>query len=678
MEKVPARILCIDDEKMIRSNIGDYLEDSGYEAILAADGREGLAAFRRHRPDAVLVDLRMPEIDGLEVLAAVQAESPGTPVIVVSGTGVITDVIEALRLGAWNYLSKPVVDMGVLQHALEQALEKAQLLRENEAYKENLEQSVQQRTADLENTNEQLQAALVNLEREMAERQKTEEMLWQYERIISTTNDLMALLDENFRYQAVNPAYLAAHKIQEADILGKTVQALYGRNHFAGTLKPCMANCLAGENTDTYAWIDLPGPGRRFLHISYYPYFHEDRTVAGIVENTRDLTSRKELEEQLQQAQKMEAIGTLAGGIAHDFNNILGAIMGYTEMLAWDVPESEELQYKIQHILKASDRAKELVRQILSFSRQQDQGKKPVQVHLIVKEALKLLKASLPSTIEIRQQVTTRNSTVLANPTQIHQVLMNLCTNAHHAMRETGGVLTVKLFSQDIEEKSARQYNLDQGRYLVLVVTDTGHGMSLMTKERIFDPYFTTKKKGEGTGLGLAVIHGIVKAHAGAVVVESELGQGAAFSVFLPLTQDPVVKRVKRKAPLPTGHERILFVDDEPVLVEIGGQMLQHLGYVATCVADSTEALRIFKRTPEQFDLMITDMTMPGMTGDVLAREVLKVKPDVPIIMATGFSELMTEEKAKNTGIKGFLMKPLVVRDLAGTIRRVLDNCKDD
>lgn len=673
MEKPAAKILCIDDEKMIRTSIGDFLEDSGYDMILASDGREGLAAFRAHHPDAILVDLRMPEIDGLEVLSAVRAESPDTPVIVVSGTGVIGDVIEALRLGAWNYLTKPVEDMVVLEHALEQALEKSRLISENVEHKRNLEEKVRQRTVALEEANAQLKTTLQQLEIQFDERQKTAEMLRKYEQIISTTNDLMALIGTDFTFQAVNPAYCAVHTAQADDMVGKTVAEVYGREFFNTALKPYMARCLAGEKVDTYAWLHFPGTGRCFLHISYYPYFQDDGSVAGTVENTRDSTSRKKLEEQLQQAQKMEAIGTLAGGIAHDFNNILGAIMGYTEMLAWDIPDSVDLQKKVQQILKASDRAKELVHQILSFSRQHDQERKPVQMYLIIKEALKLLKASLPSTIEIRQEISAKRSTVLANPTQIHQVLMNLCTNAHHAMRETGGVLTVKLYTEEVSADQALQYDLAEGHYLALAVVDTGHGMSVTTKERIFDPYFTTKKKGEGTGLGLSVIHGIMKAHDGAVIAQSEVGQGSTFTAFFPMTEDKEDKVPQPADSLPTGRERILFVDDEPVLVEIGGQMLQHLGYAAECVSDSVEALRIFQASPDDFDLVITDMTMPHMTGDILAREILKVKPGLPIIMATGFSELMTEEKAKRAGITDFSMKPLVVRELASIIRRVLD-----
>ncbi len=676
MERTSAKILCIDDEKMIRTSIGDFLEDAGYDVILASDGREGLDTFRRHKPDAVLVDLRMPEVDGLEVLSAVRAESPGTPIIVVSGTGVIADVIEALRHGAWNYLTKPVEDMAVLEHALEQALDKSRLLRENEGHKQNLEEKVRQRTVALEKTNNQLQITLEHLEREIDERKKTEEMLRKYERIISTTNDLMALIGDDFTFQAINPAYLEAHAVGGQEILGKTVAEIYGREFFTATLKPCMTRCLAGEKVDTYAWIGFPNSGRRFLHISYYPYFNKDGSVLGIVENTRDSTAHKKLEEQLLQAQKMEAIGTLAGGIAHDFNNILGAIMGYTEMVAWEIQESDDLQRKIQQILKASNRAKELVQQILSFSRQHDQERKPVQIHPIVKEALKLLKASLPSTIAIRQEIEDRRSTVMANPTQIHQVLMNLCTNAHHAMRETGGVLTVKLYTEDIGNTRAQQYNLAVGRYLVLAVEDTGHGISVTAKERIFDPYFTTKKKGEGTGLGLSVTHGIMRAHDGAIIVESEVGQGSTFTVFFPMTADREDRKPQPVEPLPTGQEHILFVDDEPVLVEIGEQMLEHLGYMVTCIADSVEALRIFKRAPDDFDLVITDMTMPNMTGDVMAHEMLTVRPGLPIIMATGFSELMTEEKAKLSGISDFLLKPLVIRDLARVIRKVLDSRK--
>jgi len=258
MNKPAAKILCIDDEKMIRTSIGDFLEDSGYDIILASDGREGLAAFRAQHPDAVLVDLRMPEVDGLEVLSAVRAESPDTPVIVVSGTGVIADVIEALRLGAWNYLTKPVEDMAVLEHALEQALEKSRLISENEEHKRNLEEKVRQRTVALEKANAQLQGTLEQLEVQFAERQKTAEMLRKYERIISSTSDLMALIGRDFTFQAVNSAYCTVHTAEAGEIVGRTVADVYGREFFNTALKPFMVRCLEGENVDTYAWVHFP------------------------------------------------------------------------------------------------------------------------------------------------------------------------------------------------------------------------------------------------------------------------------------------------------------------------------------------------------------------------------------------------------------------------------------
>ncbi len=386
---------------------------------------------------------------------------------------------------------------------------------------------------------------------------------------------------------------------------------------------------------------------------------------------------KRKLEAQLQQAQKMEAIGTLAGGITHDFNNILAAIIGYTELAMLDVQEGSKAKQSLKQVQKAGNRAKDLVNQILAFSRQSKQELLLVQISPIVKEALKLLRASLPTTIEIRQKIETNLGTVEADSTKVHQVLMNLCTNAAHAMRENGGILEVSLTKVDIDtDASAQHPDIRPGPYLKLTVSDTGHGVAPEMLERIFDPYFTTKEKGEGTGLGLSVVHGIVKDHRGTITVESELGEGTAVHIFLPRMEHAKEAAVEteesRLGGTPTGHERILFIDDEQALVDIGKQLLELLGYEVTTRTSSIEALELFQAQPNKFDLVITDMTMPNMTGEKLAKELMIIRRDIPIILCTGFSEQITEKEAKEIGIREFVMKPLVMRDLAKSIRKVL------
>jgi len=382
----------------------------------------------------------------------------------------------------------------------------------------------------------------------------------------------------------------------------------------------------------------------------------------------------RQSEQQLFQAQKMEAIGTLAGGIAHDFNNILGAVIGYTEMTLYGLYDSP-WRAKLEKIIKICERAKGLVQQILTFSRHSDQERKPVQPAFLIKESLKLLRSSLPSTIEIHSNVSTTTSTIMADPTRVHQIMMNLCSNAAHAMRETGGILEVSLDNRDIrEEDTSADFQLEPGPYIALTVRDTGHGIAPEIQNRIFEPFFTTKGPGEGTGLGLSVVYGIVKNYRGTLTVESEPGKGATFQIFLPRIDDDLPSAHEDEKALPRGREHILFVDDETVLVEMGQEMLRALGYQVTGIRNSLEALDTFQKNPSLFDLIITDMTMPQMTGTVLSRHLLQIRSDMPIILCTGYSEIITEEEAKKLGIREFIMKPLFMKDLALAIRRVLDS----
>jgi two-component system, sensor histidine kinase and response regulator len=396
----------------------------------------------------------------------------------------------------------------------------------------------------------------------------------------------------------------------------------------------------------------------------------------------RDITQRKRLDEQrslveaqLRQAQKMEALGTLAGGIAHDFNNILGIITGYAQMACMDVTPKSAPHENLLEVLRAAHRAKELVKQILAFSRQVGQERQPVSVGLLTKETLKLLRASLPTTIEIRSRID-GEAVVFGDPTQIHQVLMNLCSNAGHAMREHGGVLEVEV--RDLEltaEAMLAQSNLEPGPYVELTVKDTGCGIDAAILDRIFDPFFTTKDASEGTGLGLAVVHGIVTGYGGTIEVSSTPQNGTVFQVLLPAVKSRAAVEAATEEVLPGGTERILLVDDEPSLATVGQNVLQRLGYRVIFQTSSLAAVETFRSQLEEdpFDLVITDMTMPHMTGADLARVILRIRPDQPMIVCTGFSEVLDAEKAQSIGFQAYLMKPVVQSELAATVRRVLD-----
>ena len=423
----------------------------------------------------------------------------------------------------------------------------------------------------------------------------------------------------------------------------------------------------------------LKGNDRHLLIKSSIPPGYEDNWEKVFI-SVYDLTERIEAEEekkalgrQLRQAQKMEAVGTLAGGIAHDFNNILSAVIGFTEMAMEDAPEGSFLGHNMEQVLQAGLRAKHLVQQILAFSRQSEHEMRPVQLDRIIQEACELLRASLPTTIAIQTDIQSE-AFITGDPTQMHQVLMNLCTNAGHAMRDRGGRLTVALRDADEDEiRERRRTGLAADAYLLLTVGDTGHGIHPAIIDRIFDPFFTTKEHTEGTGMGLSVAHGIIKSHGGSIDVASQPGMGTTFSIYLPKVQRRTPSDHPNPLPLPSGTERVLFVDDETMLVDMSRQILQRLGYQVTACTSSLEALQHFQRDPAAFDLVITDMTMPRMTGKELAVELLKINPQLPIILCTGFSETITEEAAKHLGIQAFILKPIVMSDLAETMRKVLD-----
>jgi PAS domain S-box-containing protein len=475
----------------------------------------------------------------------------------------------------------------------------------------------------------------------------------------------------DYRFLAINPSFERLTGLKAAETVGRTVlEVLPG---------------IEPQWIENYGRVALTGEPALFDHFAADLQKHFEITAyrpapgqfacifADITERKQAEAERKSLEAQLRQAQKMESIGTLAGGIAHDFNNILGAILGYAEMAREDCPPDSMVARDIEQVIHAGNRARELVKQILAFSRQAETERIPLQPAAIVKETAKLLRSTLPTTIAIELNVAADSGVILADPTQIHQILMNLCTNAYHAMEERGGTLTISLTKKVVGPGDLADIpHMRQGNFVDLAVADTGAGIAPAIAERIFDPYFTTKETGKGTGMGLAIVHGIVQSYGGCVFCHSQPGGGAVFHVIFPVLEEHALAEARPFDVIPTGNERILFVDDEEMLAEMGQAMLERLGYTVTVRTNSLEALTAFQNEPNRFDLVITDQTMPGMTGLDLSRMMLQIRPDLPIILCTGFSNLVSEERAKAAGIKAFALKPLARKEIAGLIREVL------
>jgi PAS domain S-box-containing protein len=492
----------------------------------------------------------------------------------------------------------------------------------------------------------------------------------------------MALLDLNGYFMDVNEFFLNMLGYSEHELFGNTIFKICHPED-SEVVSVSLQQLIDGK-------IEFASYEQRFLHrdghtcwslVSTSLLHDSEGSPLHFISLYQDLTDKKmtekeneKLEVRLQQAQKMEAIGTLAGGIAHDFNNILSGIMGYAQLGMMENDRDSDTYKWLQGVQEAGDRASELVKQILTFSRQGQQEKSPIQIHLIIKEALKLLRSTLPLDIDIQEKISNESGVILADSTQIHQLLMNLCTNAYHSMVDHGGTLEVILEPEELSAGTrAEQFDLQPGPYLKLTISDTGSGMNDATLNKIFDPYFTTKAPDKGTGLGLSVVHGIVESHGGAIAVHSQPGQGARFEVLFPRIGIDKQAADKGVESIPTGTERILFVDDEGAVVETGKCILEKLGYRVEAHTDPQKAFDEFSAHGDDFDLVITDMSMPCLTGEELSKRLMEIRPDIPILLCTGYSDQLDAANAYAMGIKKFLIKPLEIGKLATIIREVLD-----
>jgi len=513
-------------------------------------------------------------------------------------------------------------------------------------------------------------------------RKDLQEQLDFFQTLIDTIPSPIFYKDDKGIYIGCNKAFEDFTGVKNNELKGKSVHEVAPKK-IADQYKQRDDELIKNKGTQTYeASVKYADSTIHDVIFNKAVFYKQEKKVAGLVGVMVDITERKqaekekkELENKFYQVQKLEAIGNLSAGIAHDFNNILSGILGSSQLAKLHMNDARQINKDIDRIIKGTQRAAELVQQILTFSRQSEYEKRPLKIFLVVKEALKLLRSSIPSTIHIREQIDSK-AMVLADPGRIHQVVMNLCTNAYHAMLDTGGTLTVGIKRSVVSEKdSIPKLNILPGSYLDLSVSDTGYGIDAHHLDKIFDPYFTTKKPDSGTGLGLAVVHGIVEEHNGYIKVHSKKGEGSCFHVFLPITFEnelpDELKSIENSIIL--GTERIMVVDDEDYILNSTKELLEDYGYHVKCFSDGVGAFEAFNRDPHQFDLVITDMTMPYMTGDELSEKILKIRPDIPILLCSGYGKNETLEKVGKLGLIRFMQKPVDLESMVMVIRDVLD-----
>ena len=634
----PKTVLIVDDDTALRDSLADILWDEGYEPVTTGTCAEAIQIARQKQPGAAFLDLKLPDGAGTTLLADLKRLDPECICTIVTAYADLDSAVAALEKGAYQYLQKPVRPLELL-NLLEKIFDIIDLRIAKYQAEEKLRES--------EN---------------------------RFRAIFETAEDAIFMKDRNRKFVLINPKAEPFLGFPASALIGHTADEFFDQDN-AKKVRASDIRVLEGETVEEDCVRLVDGVTLTYQVIGA-PMYDASGQVSGICSIARDITDKLRMEAQLAQAQKMEAIGTIAGGIAHDFNNILGAIVGYTELAQLDLSEGSPTRAHLDAMLISAKRATDLVKQILAFSHQDWQIAKPIHLTPVVKECLELMRASLPTTINLQQKIADDPGVVRANPTQVQQLLMNLITNAAHSMEDEGGSIYVGLENINFDRQVLTTCgHLNSGAYLMLTVRDTGHGMDGATQKKIFDPYFTTKDKGVGTGLGLAVVQGIVTKAGGSIAVESEVGKGTKFRVYLPRIENEVAQSEPEVTPepIPEGRECILFVDDETSLANIGEQILKKLGYEVIAKTNPREALEVFREQPDKIDLVVTDHTMPHMTGDKLARHILELKPGIPVIICSGFSESMNKKKAESLGVRKFVMKPLEMRELAETIRRILD-----
>ena len=652
-------ILIVDDTRANLRFLAGILSEHGYLVRPVPDGSLALTSAQAEPPDLILLDINMPNMSGYEVCERLKANARTReiPVIFISAMTDVADKVKAFTTGGVDYITKPFQVEEVLARV------------ETHLTLRCLQKSLQEK-------NHQLQEEVAERKHAETESLKERDAAQMY---LDIAGVMFLTIDQDENVSLINKKGCEILECEETDILGKNWFEHFLPESSRERVRKVYQQVMAEEMPSSECFENhVLTRKREVREIAWHSTLlrNDHGHVIGVFSSGEDITERRRLESQIRRTHKMEAIGTLAGGIAHDFNNILWIILGNAELATNKIPKENPAQSNLEAVRKASLRAKDVVQQLLSFSRQTDQVRTPIKIGPLIGESLRLLRSSVPANIDIRQHLPDDLRMILADPTQIRQMIINLCTNAAHAMEEDGGVIEIRLANAEFDENAVIQYHgLKPGRYVKLTVSDTGTGIRQEAKERIFDPYFTTKEVGKGSGIGLSVVHGIVRDHGGTVSVHSEIGKGSVFSICFPIIEQEEQEMPDELIPTlpPGGTERIIFVDDEVSLTKMGEERLRRLGYDVEARTDPEEALSLFLENPAGFDLVITDMTMPHMTGDVLAKRVLDERPEMPIILCTGFSERITEEKAKSVGIRKYLEKPIGYADFALAIRDVLD-----
>jgi CheY-like chemotaxis protein len=672
-------LLIVDDSPEMIGLVRAVLDRHGYDVRIATDGRKALDRAAAERPDLILLDILMPGMDGYETCRRLreQPETRDTPVIFLSALTETHDKIAGFDLGAVDFVTKPI-DFPELLARIGTHLSLHDLRRDLREMNRTLEDKVRERTRDLSASNQALLAEIEERRRTEAQLRENKERLKEAQRIARVGHwerdhlaGALTWSDETFRIFCVDPAegpsyrtYLdRIHPDDRERVKNDYEDAVRNRKTFDTTFRMVRRDG-AVKHLHERCRTDYDADGRPLRSIG---------TCQDITQHVQMEEENRLLNMRLQQAQKLEAVGTLAGGIAHDFNNILAAIIGYTEISKIRHAEGGNVIGSLDSVLNACTRARNLVRHILTFSRQVETEMQPVSVRPIVKECLAFLKASTPSNIELRSRIETASGVVLGDPTQIHQIMMNLCTNAIHAMKGPGGVLDVCLEETTLDgDDREPPPGLERGDYVRLVVSDTGCGIPEEILGRIFDPFFTTKPRGEGTGMGLSILHGIVEKMGGGVTVSSEVGAGTTFEVLLPLYKDGAGDGAAGGPAIQTGRGRILFVDDEADIVESSREMMGRFGYETVTAENGEGALRLFTEDPDAFDLVMTDLSMPGMSGLDLAKRILAIRPDTPVALCTGYSADLTPEAVEAAGIRKVIQKPMSAAELSVALHDVL------
>ncbi|MEQ8188053.1 MAG: response regulator [Candidatus Eremiobacterota bacterium] len=635
---ISKKILIVDDESNIRRTLGDILTFRGYETISTDTGKKALEMAEKEKPCLVLLDMKLEDMSGLDILKYIKEKFSFMECIILTGYASQSSAIKAVNLGAYGYIQKPY-EIEQLIIMIKRAIEK---IESEEALKES------------EN---------------------------RYKTLFDNASDAIFIHEQEGTFLDVNQVACERLGYTKEELLkmkpldiDTSEYGLYVKNRTSQLL---LKNQMSFESAHRCK-------DGTIIPVEIKSRIIEYRGKNVILSAARDITERKESEQerenlynQLFQIQKMDALGLLAGGIAHDFNNILSGIIGYSELALCELEYNSPVRLSIQKVLKSSNRAKELARQILTFSRHDIEEKKSMKPVSVVREAIAFIRATLPSTIQIKESIKSKKY-IKGDPGQIYQVILNLCTNAGHAMKNMGGTLEISLSDTELLSEDIHPYSeLKPGKYIELSVKDTGHGMGKAVLDRIFEPFFTTKERGEGTGMGLSVVHGIVKNHGGFITVYSEPEKGTVFNIFFPSVDDTETVKEETFDTVLSGKGHILIVDDEKDIAALTEQMLAKLGYTVTAKTSAQEALDTFKSSPHNFDLIITDYTMPELTGLSLSSEILKIRPDMPVIICTGLFDSPTTERCAETGIKEILEKPVGIKKLSETVQKCIKDGRE-